>query len=45
MSDWTPAAVRAAVAEWLWVPPDAEQTAYAGGHPGHQGRALQRRRP
>jgi GNAT superfamily N-acetyltransferase len=25
MSDWTPAAVRAAAAEWVWVPPDAEQ--------------------
>jgi GNAT superfamily N-acetyltransferase len=25
MSNWTPAAVRAAAAEWVWVPPDAEQ--------------------
>jgi GNAT superfamily N-acetyltransferase len=25
MSDWTPAAVRAAAAEWVWVPPDAKQ--------------------
>jgi GNAT superfamily N-acetyltransferase len=25
MSGWTPAAVRAAAAEWIWVPTDAEQ--------------------
>ena len=25
MSDWTPAAVRAAAAEWVWVPPAAKQ--------------------
>jgi GNAT superfamily N-acetyltransferase len=25
MSDWTPEAVRAAAAAWVWVPPDAQQ--------------------
>ncbi len=25
MSDWTPESVRAAAAEWVWVPPDAQQ--------------------
>jgi GNAT superfamily N-acetyltransferase len=25
MSDWTAAAVRAAAADWVWVPPDAQQ--------------------
>ena len=39
MSDWTPAAVRAAAAEWVWVPPDAKQVLTSEyqliAYPGH----------